>query len=185
MVVSCGALNSALLLLGRRTTPTRKGLANGSDQVGRNYIRHNNVAVMRSSRTPNPTRLQKTLVLNDWYLKGEDWDYPWGSIQMLGKSDGEQLRRWRPTSWPGGPSSHPGRARGHRRSRRRLLDVIGGPATADSRITLDKDGTVRLSLPQDNNIEGSSGCARSSTPCWPTSASTRSPTSAACTSTRA
>jgi hypothetical protein len=84
------------LLLGSSNDSHPHGLANGSDQVGRNYIRHNNTAVIALSRTPNPTRLQKTLVLNDWYLKGEDWDYPWGSIQMLGKSDGEQLQAMAP-----------------------------------------------------------------------------------------
>jgi choline dehydrogenase-like flavoprotein len=96
VVVSCGALNSALLLFASANDAHRHGLANGSDQVGRNYVRHNNVAVTALSREPNPTRLQKTLVLNDWYLKGEDWDYPWGSIQMLGKSDGEQYRAMAP-----------------------------------------------------------------------------------------
>ena len=53
VVVSCGALNSALLLLGSANDAHQHGLANGSDQVGRNYVRHNNVAVMALSRTPN------------------------------------------------------------------------------------------------------------------------------------
>ena len=93
VVVSCGALElgaAAAAFRQRRSIPN--GLANGSDQVGRNYMRHNNVAMMALSNEPNPTRFQKTLALNDWYLKGEDSDYPWGGIQMLGKSDGEQLR---------------------------------------------------------------------------------------------
>jgi hypothetical protein len=90
--LACGALNSARLLLGSAGDAHPHGLANGSDQAGRNYMRHNNVAVIALSRTPNPTRLQKTLALNDWYLKGEDRDYPWGGIQMMGKSDGEQLQ---------------------------------------------------------------------------------------------
>ena len=92
VVVSCGALNSSLLLLRSANDTHPNGLANGSDQVGRNYMRHNNVALMALSKDPNPTRFQKTLALNDWYLKGEDFDYPWGGIQMLGKADGEQLR---------------------------------------------------------------------------------------------
>ena len=48
---------------------------------------------------------RKTLALNDWYLKGEDWEYPWGSIQMLGKSDGEQLRAMAPHFLAWGASS--------------------------------------------------------------------------------
>jgi len=132
-----------------------KGLANGSDQVGRNYVRHNNVAVMALSRSANPTRLQKTLVLNDWYLKGEDWDYPWGSIQMLGKSDGEQLRAMAPHFLAWGAKLTPEGV---------LEDVASHGVDfwmssedlprPDSRITLDKDGTVHLALPTDNNLEG-------------------------------
>lgn len=155
VVVSCGALNSALLLLGSANDAHQHGLANGSDQVGRNYVRHNNTAVIALSRTPNPTRLQKTLVLNDWYLKGEDWDYPWGSIQMLGKSDGEQLRAMAPRFLAWGAKLTPVT----------LLEDIARHGVdfwmssedlprSDSRITLDKDGTVRLALPKDNNIEG-------------------------------
>jgi choline dehydrogenase-like flavoprotein len=155
VVVSCGALNSALLLLGSANDSHPNGLANGSDQVGRNYVRHNNVAVMALSRTPNHTRLQKTLALNDWYLKGEDWEYPWGSIQMLGKSDGEQLRAMAPhfLAW------------GAKLSPEGVLEDVASHGVdfwmssedlprPDSRITLDKDGTVRLALPTDNNVEG-------------------------------
>jgi choline dehydrogenase-like flavoprotein len=155
VVVSCGALNSALLLLGSATDAHPQGLANGSDQVGRNYMRHNNVAVIALSRTHNPTRLQKTLALNDWYLKGEDWDYPWGGIQMLGKSDGQQLQAMAPHFLAWGAKLTPGG----------LLQDIARHGVdfwmssedlprADSRITQDKDGTIRLALPEDNNVEG-------------------------------
>ena len=155
VVVSCGALNSARLLLESWNEAHPKGLANGSDQVGRNYMRHNNVAVMALSRTANPTRLQKTLALNDWYLKGEDWDYPWGGIQMLGKSDGEQLRAMAPRFLSWGAKHTPAGV---------LEDVARHGVDfwmssedlprPDSRLTIDKDGTVHLALPGDNNIEG-------------------------------
>jgi choline dehydrogenase-like flavoprotein len=59
VVVSCGALNSALLLLRSSNDAHPRGLANGSDQVGRNYVRHNNLAVMALSREPNPTIMQR------------------------------------------------------------------------------------------------------------------------------
>jgi choline dehydrogenase-like flavoprotein len=155
VVVSCGALNSALMLLGSANDSHPNGLANGSDQVGRNYVRHNNMAVMALSRTPNHTQLQKTMALNDWYLKGEDWDYPWGSIQMLGKSDGEQLRAMAPHFLAWGAKLTPEGV---------LEDVASHGVDfwmssedlprPDSRITLDQDGTVRLALPTDNNLEG-------------------------------
>jgi choline dehydrogenase-like flavoprotein len=154
VVVSCGALNSALLLLRSANDAYPRGLANGSDQVGRNYMRHNNAAVIALSRTPNPTRFQKTMALNDWYLKGEDWDYPWGSIQMLGKSDGEQLQAMAPHFLAWGAKLTPDA----------LLNDIARHGVdfwmssedlprADSRVTIDPDGRVRLALPKDNNEE--------------------------------
>ena len=155
VIVSCGALNSARLLLESWNDAHPKGLANGSDQVGRNYMRHNNLAVTALSRSANPTRLQKTLALNDWYLKGEDWDYPWGGVQMLGKSDGEQLRAKAPHFVAWAAKLTPGS----------LLEDIARHGVdfwmssedlprADSRITRRDDGGVRLSLPKDNNTEG-------------------------------
>ena len=68
VVVSCGAINSALLLLRSAGDKHPQGLANGSGVVGRHYMRHNNSAFMAISRSPNPTRFQKTLALNDFYF---------------------------------------------------------------------------------------------------------------------
>jgi choline dehydrogenase-like flavoprotein len=92
VVVACGALSSALLMLRSANDDHPHGLANGSGLVGRNYMRHNNSVVMAISRTPNPTKFQKTLGLNDFYFGSSDWDYPLGHIQMVGKSDGVQIR---------------------------------------------------------------------------------------------
>ena len=91
VVVACGALSSALLLLRSANEAHPNGLANGSDQVGRNYMRHNNAVVLAISKTPNPTVFQKTLGLNDFYFRSDDWEYPLGHIQMVGKSDGTQV----------------------------------------------------------------------------------------------
>lgn len=91
VVVACGALNSALLLLRSANDKHPHGLANRSHVVGRHYMRHNNSAFMAISRKPNPTKFQKTLALNDFYFGAEDWDYPLGHIQMLGKSHGETI----------------------------------------------------------------------------------------------
>ena len=91
VIVACGALSSALLLLRSASARYPGGLANDSGLVGRNYMRHNNAVVMAISRTPNPTRFQKTLGLNDFYFGAEDWQYPLGHIQMVGKSDGTQV----------------------------------------------------------------------------------------------
>ncbi|HEY5226600.1 MAG TPA: GMC family oxidoreductase [Methylovirgula sp.] len=92
VVVACGALSSALLMLRSTSDAHPNGLANGSGLVGRNYMRHNNSTVLAISRTPNETRFQKTLGLNDFYFGSDDWDFPLGHIQMVGKSHGVQIR---------------------------------------------------------------------------------------------
>ena len=99
-MVACGAVNSAVLLLRSANDRHPNGLANSSDVVGRHYMRHNNQALMAVSKEPNPTRFQKTLAMNDWYLGPDDWDYPLGGIQMLGKSDTDQVRSGAPR-WAG------------------------------------------------------------------------------------
>ncbi len=151
VVVSCGALNSSLLLLKSANDAHPNGLANASDQVGRNYMRHNNVAMMALSKEPNPTRFQKTLALNDWYLKGEDTDYPWGGIQMLGKSDGEQLKGKAPhfLAWAARMTpERPVQMMAHH-SVDFWLSSEDLPHP-DNRLTVDKDGKVKLALVETN-----------------------------------
>jgi len=91
-VVACGALSSALLLLRSATDRHPKGLANGSDQVGRNYMRHNQSILMALMLEPNETIFQKTLAVSDYYFRADDWDYPLGLIQMCATSHGAQIR---------------------------------------------------------------------------------------------
>jgi choline dehydrogenase-like flavoprotein len=85
VIVSCGAINSAALLL-------RSGIANRSGVVGKHYMCHNNSAFMALSKKQNTTQFQKTLGISDFYFGAEDWKYPLGLIQMLGKSDGQMLK---------------------------------------------------------------------------------------------
>ena len=96
VVVSAGAANSAALLLNSACERHPRGLANGSDQVGRNYMFHNSVAVLALSKEPNPTVFQKTLGVNDYYLSGPDFEFPLGNIQMVGKSQAPMFRGEKP-----------------------------------------------------------------------------------------
>ena len=68
VVVSCGAANSAKLLQLSARDKHPNGLANGSDQVGRNFMFHDSSAVLALSKEENPTIFQKTLGLNDFYF---------------------------------------------------------------------------------------------------------------------
>ncbi len=92
VVVACGALSSALLLLRSASNAHPMGLANGSGQVGRNYMRHNQSILMVLMREPNDTVFQKTLAVSDYYFNAEDWEYPLGLIQMCATSHGAQIR---------------------------------------------------------------------------------------------
>jgi choline dehydrogenase-like flavoprotein len=96
VVVSCGAANSARLLLMSANDRHPRGLANGSDQVGRNYMFHNSKAAVALSHEPNPTVFQKTISINDWYFGDADYDYPMGNIQMTGKTRGAIMKGYAP-----------------------------------------------------------------------------------------
>ena len=76
---------------------------------------HNNSALIAISRTPNPTQIQKTLGLNDFYFGDADYDLPLGHIQMLGKTNAAMFQgeahhmlpgfaaaSWRATHWISG-----------------------------------------------------------------------------------
>ncbi len=86
-VVSGGAVNAAALLLRSATEVHRDGLANSSGLVGRNYMAH--LATMLGAFMPpsHDTVFQKTVAINDYYLRGPDVDYPLGQIQSQGRSN--------------------------------------------------------------------------------------------------
>jgi choline dehydrogenase-like flavoprotein len=85
VVLAAGAVQSAVLLL-------RSGLANSSDQVGRNFMNHNTSAVLAIHPfRRNLSVYQKTLMVNDFYLSGGPNNAPLGNIQLLGKITGPIL----------------------------------------------------------------------------------------------
>jgi choline dehydrogenase-like flavoprotein len=94
VVVSCGAVNSTLLLLRSATERHPNGLANGSGQLGRNYLIHNNTIMLAvDPRRRNRVDYQKTLLVNDFYARGtEDHPYPLGHMQLIGKVREQMVR---------------------------------------------------------------------------------------------
>lgn len=86
VVVSCGAINSAALLLRSATDVHRAGLANSSGLVGRRYMAHLATMMQGVSWTTNYDEFQKTLAINDFYLRGPDTPYPLGQIQSQGRT---------------------------------------------------------------------------------------------------
>jgi choline dehydrogenase-like flavoprotein len=91
VVLAAGAANTARILLNSASDRHPNGLANGSDQVGRNFMFHNSKAVAALAKEPNDTVYQKTLAINDFYLANGD-RAPLGNIQMLGKSNAEAMK---------------------------------------------------------------------------------------------
>src|SRR5256714_9741125 len=92
VVVAAGAANSARILLRSANDKHPNGLANGSDQVGRNYMFHNSKAVVALAKEANDTTFQKTLGLNDFYLGNNEDPWPLGNIQMVGKPNGWAMK---------------------------------------------------------------------------------------------
>lgn len=92
VVISCGAVNSAALLLRSATDKHPQGLANSSGMVGRNYMVHNNSIMVAFHPKRNKVEFQKTLYFNDYLLKGtKDFPYPLGHVQLIGKLQGAML----------------------------------------------------------------------------------------------
>jgi choline dehydrogenase-like flavoprotein len=87
VIVAAGAINSAALFLRSKSERYPDGLANTSGLVGRNYMSNNNATFIALSKEPNDATFEKTLALADFYWGSEDWPYPMGFIQMLGKVD--------------------------------------------------------------------------------------------------
>ena len=89
VVVACGAVNSAALLLRSSSDKHPNGLANSSGLVGRRYMAH--LATMMQGFHPfrmNETVFQKTVGINDFYLRGPNGRYPLGQIQSQGRTHG-------------------------------------------------------------------------------------------------
>lgn len=98
VVVSCGAVNSAALLLRSRSDLHPHGLANSSGALGRHYMVHNNTVAMGINPVrKNRTTFQKTLYFNDYYLRGTgSHPYPLGHVQLIGKLHEQMLIPQRP-----------------------------------------------------------------------------------------
>jgi choline dehydrogenase-like flavoprotein len=147
VVVACGAANTAKLLLASASDAHPAGLANGSDQVGRNYMFHESQAVLALSREPNDTVFQKTLGVNDFYFAGPDFDYPMGNIQMIGKSQAAEFRGEKPLETKLAPDWVLGDVARHAVDF--WLSTEDLPR-ADNRVTLTEKGAVRLTYESTN-----------------------------------
>jgi len=148
VVVSCGAANSAQLLLASATERHPNGLSNRSDQLGRNYTFHNSQAVLALSKEPNPTVFQKTLGLNDFYFGSDDFEFPLGNIQMIGKSQAEMFRGEKPLQTKLAPTRTLEDMARHAVDFWLSTEDLPRP---ENRVTLNRKGEIQLSYKQTNH----------------------------------
>jgi choline dehydrogenase-like flavoprotein len=144
-VVSCGAVNSAALLLRSANDKHPNGLGNSSGLVGRRYMAH--LATMMQGFHPfrkNTTVFQKTVAINDFYLRGPNRTYPLGQIQSQGRTHGVMAQivvpwipLWAYEAWV---------ARGVD-----WLVMSEDLPVNDNRVTIDKAGRIQLHY-QPNNL---------------------------------
>lgn len=93
VVVACGAVRSAALLLASANASHPDGLANGSGLVGRHYMAHNLTEIVAVGPWRQRSAFQKTLGVNDFYLTSPGDGRPLGNIQMMGKVHPEMTGR--------------------------------------------------------------------------------------------
>jgi choline dehydrogenase-like flavoprotein len=147
VVVACGAINSAALLLRSASDRHPNGLANGSGVVGRHYMCHTNSMLIALSREKNPTLFHKTFGLTDWYFGDDEFPYPMGSIQLMGKAHAEVLAEGAPRGTP-----------------RKLLELMASHGIPfwitsedlpdpENKVVIGARGEIRLHY-ADNNLTG-------------------------------
>ena len=150
VVVSAGASNSAKLLLRSANDRHPDGLANGSGQVGRNYMFHNCKAIVALAKEPNETVFQKTVGLNDFYLGAPDYEWPAGNIQMIGKSNAEAMKGEEPALTKLAPHFSLAEVAKHAVDFWLTTEDLPKP---ENRVTVDGDANVHLAYHSTNDQE--------------------------------
>jgi choline dehydrogenase-like flavoprotein len=157
VVLAAGAANTAKILLRSASDAHPAGLANRSDQVGRNYMCHNSKAVVALGEKPNDTVFQKTLAVNDFYLAGGGGgaggagggrQWPLGSIQLLGKSSAMAMKGEEPQLARLAPGLSLAEIARHAVDFWLTTEDLPRP---DNRVTVDSDGNVHLSYASTND----------------------------------
>ncbi|MDB5441594.1 MAG: dehydrogenase, partial [Caulobacteraceae bacterium] len=154
VVLAAGAANTAVVLLASANGAHPNGLANGSDQVGRNYMFHNSTAMVSLTAQRQEVTFPKTLAVNDFYWgdpKG-GYDLPMGHIQLLEYMSGQtlegQIEDWLP------PVLVPDALAGAAAERMMSMLVISEDLpSADNRVRLNSDGRISLDY-SFGNLEG-------------------------------
>jgi choline dehydrogenase-like flavoprotein len=153
VVLAAGAANSAKILLRSASDAHPAGLANGSDQVGRNYMFHVSKTIAAFGAEDNDTSFQKTLGLNDFYLAGDGREWPMGNIQMVGKATGGAMKGEEPHLTKLIPQWSLDEAAHHSVDFWLTTEDLPKPG---NRVTIDGDGKIHLDYSATNEAEAAS-----------------------------
>jgi choline dehydrogenase-like flavoprotein len=143
--VACGAVNSAALLLRSANDKHPNGLANSSDQVGRNLMLHHNGCLVAFTKEKiNDCVFQKSLGLSDFYFGADDSELPLGEIQLMGRNDPDTILWLAEKIYPG---------KKYEELKQMTIDfwlTAEDLPSPDNRVTLRADGSIKVSYTRTN-----------------------------------
>jgi choline dehydrogenase-like flavoprotein len=142
--VACGAVNSAALLLRSANEKHPGGLANSSDQVGRNLMLHHNGCLVAFTKKKNDCVFQKSLGIADFYHGADDSGYPLGEIQLMGRNDPDTIKWMGETLYPG---------KSYEELKEMSIDfwlTAEDLPSESNRVSLRNDGTIKVDYTRTN-----------------------------------
>jgi len=137
-IVACGAVNSAALFLRSANENHPTGLANSSDQVGRNLMLHHNGCLVAFTKKRNDCVFQKSLGIADFYHEADDSEFPLGEIQLMGRNDPDTITWLAEELFPG--KTYP-------ELKEMTIDfwlTSEDLPASENRVTLKNDGSIKI-----------------------------------------
>ena len=144
VVVACGAVNSAALMLRSANPMHPDGLANSSGQVGRNLMLHHNGCLVAFTKKKNDCVFQKSLGLADFYFGADDSALPLGEIQLMGRNDPDTILWLAEKIYPG---------KTYEELREMSIDfwlTAEDLPSPENRVTLREDGSIKVEYTRNN-----------------------------------
>ena len=144
VIVACGAVNSAALLLRSANDKHPNGLANSSGQAGRNLMLHHNGCLVAFTKKKNDCVFQKSLGIADFYHQADDSELPLGEIQLMGRNDPDTIMWLAEKLYPG---------KTYEQLKEMTIDfwlTAEDLPSPDNRVTLKEDGSIKVSYTRTN-----------------------------------